>query len=245
MKANIILADSPWSFSDTLEMSKIKRGAKANYDLLDTRAIKNLPVESIAADDSVLGLWVPSSLLQDGLDTMKAWGFRQTQTVVWVKIKKKPLDFLRKEIKKYYFDVNTVDSNLESFNLENTLGFGLGRLFRQTHEICLFGVRGKIYDKLKNKSQRSVHFSVNTKHSAKPDILHDQLDLMFDNTCLKVELFARRARKGYLCAGNECPLTLKEDIRESLRKLKALPNSQAKKLLKLNSKEFIKQWQSI
>jgi N6-adenosine-specific RNA methylase IME4 len=97
----------------------------------------------------------------------------------------------------------------------------MGRLFRQTHELVLIGVRGKIYNHLENKSQRSVHFYPATKHSVKPELLQDMLENMFPaDTNLCLELFARRDRKNWICAGNENKSTFGEDIRDSITRLK-------------------------
>ena len=202
MKYNVICADPPWNFSDPLVMSGVKRGAISQYRTLNLNDIKNLDVSSIAEDDAVLILWVPSSMLQDGLDVMKSWGFAQKQTYIWVKIKKN----LKLPKIKYINEI---------------LAFFMGRLFRQTHEIALIGTKGKIYSKLQNRSQRSVVLDVNLKHSAKPEGLQDSLDIMFPsphNT--KVELFARRSRPGWDCVGLECPDSLDEDIRDSIERLK-------------------------
>jgi N6-adenosine-specific RNA methylase IME4 len=38
--------------------------------------IYNLPVDKIADDDCVLFLWVTFPLLQEGLETIKRWGFQ-------------------------------------------------------------------------------------------------------------------------------------------------------------------------
>ena len=81
MKANVVIADPAWSFSDALTMSDIKRGASSNYPVLSNKAIKELDVESIVADDAVLALWVPSSLLQDGL--VKLYTQRDSRTESW------------------------------------------------------------------------------------------------------------------------------------------------------------------
>jgi N6-adenosine-specific RNA methylase IME4 len=190
-------------------------------------------VKNIAADNAVLVLWVPSSLLQEGLDTMKAWGFEQKQTWIWVKIKNKPLDGLTKiwlkDVKKYLKDgnwdalqysniKNLFIPSISKFSLDNVLSFYMGRLFRQTHEICLIGTRGKIYNLLKNKSQRSVSFDINLKHSAKPETLQNRLEIMFPKAKY-LELFARRNRKNWECAGFECPTTLNEDMRDSIIRL--------------------------
>lgn len=221
----IIDADPPWAFSDKLKMSDVKRGAEANYNTMTISEIKALPVNDLAdPNGAILALWVPSAILQDGLDVMKAWGFHHRQTYIWVKTKKVSLAPLLKDIKKIKFSdhtiksyIKTILSSIKDFDLNKTLAFGLGRLFRQTHEICLIGINNKkIYKKLSNKSQRSVSFALNLKHSAKPEHLQDSLESMFPN-CNKLEMFARRERKDWTCIGNE--VCNGEDIRVSLSKL--------------------------
>lgn len=224
-KYRVIVADPPWPFSDKLKMSDVKRGAEANYSVMSISDIQQLPMKNFThKDGAILALWVPSSLLQEGLDTMKAWGFAHKQTYVWVKTKKiknvKQVFFkTAREIYKDLVNQVPVVQVFENFslNLQGALAFGMGRLFRQTHEICLIGTsNNKIYKKLKNKSQRSVCMAENLRHSAKPDDLQESLELMFPKT-KKLELFARRHRPGWTCLGNE--ICNGEDIRDSLAKL--------------------------
>jgi N6-adenosine-specific RNA methylase IME4 len=224
-KFQIICADCPWSFSDKLEMDDVARGAKANYNEMSISEIKALPVKSIAdPEGAILALWVPSCLLQEGLDVMKTWGFAHKQSYIWVKTKKVPLFCLIKDIKKIKISEHTIKSYakeivrlMKAQDLNNTLAFGLGRLFRQTHEICLIGINSnKIYKRLANKSQRSVSFALNLKHSAKPEHLQNSLEMMFPNSNM-LEMFARRKRDGWTCLGNE--VCNGEDIRVSLQKL--------------------------
>jgi N6-adenosine-specific RNA methylase IME4 len=144
---------------------------------------------------------------------MEAWGFQQKQTYIWVKTKKHPFkDFLKSKDK--LTDLMKVPLSI----INGLLAFGMGRLFRQTHEICLVGTsNNKIYQQLQNKSQRSVSLAPNLKHSAKPEALQDSLEMMFPNAN-KLELFARRQRPNWTCLGNE--VCQGEDIRDSLIKLK-------------------------
>ena len=220
-KYSVIVADPPWSFSDKLQHSSVKRGAQANYDTMTMQQIREMPVsEACHRDGAVLCLWVPGSLLQDGLDTMKAWGFNHKQTYVWVKTKIEPLDEFKKLMvlgtkiledlepsKKISQFITTLKQayqiSAREFNYHTMLAFGMGRLFRQTHEICLIGTSNNgIYKRLTNKSQRSVSFAENLKHSAKPEHLQNSLEIMFPKT-RKLELFARRLRPGWTCLGNE------------------------------------------
>lgn len=227
-KFQVIVSDPPWSFADSLKMSDVKRGAAANYSLMLNSDIVGLDVKSIADPNGcVLALWVPSTLLQVGLDTMKAWGFEHKQIYIWVKTKKNPLEEVSKIIKKAFKNAKGIPFNTgikdvfvnacNKFSLANSLSFFMGRLFRQTHEICLIGINNKkIYKKLKNKSQRSVSFGENLKHSAKPNHLQNSLEIMFPDTD-KLEMFARRELPGWTCLGNE--VCNGEDIRVSLKKL--------------------------
>lgn len=234
-KFRVITADCPWPFKDSLKMSDVRRGAEANYHTMTIADIKALPMKDfIDPAGSVLALWVPSSLLQEGLDTMKAWGFTHKQTYVWVKTKKDPF----KNIRNIFFDIwkiydpfkvkitplkfiksmkKSIISLTNYQRMKEMLAFGMGRLFRQSHEICLVGVsNSKIYKQLKNKSQRSVSFAPNLKHSSKPEDLQDALEIMFPSGD-KLELFARRIRSGWTCLGDE--VCNGEDIRDSLSKL--------------------------
>lgn len=225
-KFRVIVADPPWPFGDTLSMSDVARGAEANYDTMTVKDIKELPIQKFTAPDgAILALWVPSSLLQEGLDTMKDWGFKHKQTYIWVKTKKDPLEMFGPiykhftKLKSWHWTIagSVVKKCLDKLSLNGVLAFGMGRLFRQTHEICLIGISdNKIYKRLKNKSQRSVSLAPNLRHSSKPENLQDSLDEMFP-TGNRLELFARRHRKGWVCLGNE--ICNGEDIRVSLAKL--------------------------
>ena len=237
-KFKVIVADCPWPFKDTLKMSDVARGASSNYSVMSISDIRQLPVKALAhPDGAILALWVPSSLLQEGLDTMKDWGFAHKQTYIWVKTKIEPLVEFKKLMKlatnimstldkeKKTFKLSEIkstfryayDASQREFNLQNMLAFGMGRLFRQSHEICLIGTsNNKIYKSLANKSQRSVSLAPNMRHSAKPEDLQDSLDIMFPKGN-KLELFARRLRHDWTCLGNE--ICNGEDIRDSLAKL--------------------------
>lgn len=219
---DIVVSDPCWSFSDELNMSSAKRGAKANYNTLSTKDIIDLDVKSIMRDNSILALWVPSALLKEGIEVMEAWGFKLKQTHIWVKVKKQPLKSLLKglfKIKSYKDLYNQIKTSVSLFDLNNILDFKMGHIFRGTHEILLIGTRGKVSKMIKNKSQRSVHFAPVTKHSEKPEALQDMLEIMYPNT-KKLEMFARRKRENWICIGNEAPDTYGEDIRVSLANLK-------------------------
>lgn len=80
-KYGVIYADPPWSYKQG------GRGAAAkHYQTMDNSAIKNLPVEKLAAKDAVLFMWATFPNLPQALETIKAWGFEyKTLGFNWVK----------------------------------------------------------------------------------------------------------------------------------------------------------------
>ncbi len=111
---SVIVADPPWTFSDKLKMEDVKRGAEAHYRTLSIDDICQLPVKDWCNPDALLALWVPSSLLDEGMRVMTAWGFAQKQIYTWVKMTR-----------------------------TNKVAFGMGRQFRGATEHALIGTRGK------------------------------------------------------------------------------------------------------
>jgi len=85
--------------------------------------------------------------------------------------------------------------------------FGLGQYFRGQHEICLFGVKGKLPYKHKTDSSRSCCVEptiINAKrkeHSKKPNGMYTKIE----NTSYPpfIEVFARQRHDGWDAIGNE------------------------------------------
>ncbi len=192
----VIVADPPWSFGDKLKMSDVKRGAEANYGTMSTDDIVALPVKSWVDQDALLALWVPSSLLTGGLQVMREWGFEHKQIYTWVKTAQHVTDKMGKK-------------GRITEHEGNGLAFGMGHHFRGCSEHALIGTRGS--PQPQNKAQRNVELALSMKHSAKPEGLQERLELMFPDS-LKLEMFARRDRPGWICTGREAPGTYGEDI---------------------------------
>jgi len=106
MKYQIIYADPPWSYSDKGQSgSKKNSGAATHYDVMGAQDIKNLPVASIAEDDSLCFMWVTGPQLPVGLEVLEAWGFEfKTVAFTWVKTGghinsiKTLMDFVKEEV---------------------------------------------------------------------------------------------------------------------------------------------------
>ena len=85
-----IYADPPWYFK-VWGAKGTGRGAFSHYDLMSAEALRALPVGDLAAKDCMLFLWVPIPLREQGMDLIKAWGFRfATVGFTWIKPCKGP-----------------------------------------------------------------------------------------------------------------------------------------------------------
>ena len=135
-KYNIIYADPAWKYEFVQSKS---RSLDNQYSQMDIEEIKQLPVNEIAADDSVLVLWVTFPKLLEGIATMQSWGFEyRTMLFTWVKKYKNGNNFI-----------------------------GMGYYSRSNTEICLLGKRGKGCKTI-NHGISCVVESIWEKHSKKP-----------------------------------------------------------------------------
>ena len=174
-KYGIIYADPPWTFKTYSAKGAEKKSAKAHYDLMTTDEIKDLPVQSIAADDCVLFLWVTVPNLQDAFEVIKAWGFEyKTCAFTWVKRNKKTVSWF----------------------------WGLGYWTRSNAEICLLATKGR--PKRISAGVHSVIDSPVREHSRKPDEVRDRIVKLMGNLP-RIELFARQITEGWDVWGNEAP----------------------------------------
>jgi len=77
--------------------------------------------------------------------------------------------------------------------------FGLGQYFRGQHELCLFGVKGRI--KTRNRSTSTVILAKRREHSRKPDEMYELIEKC--SYPPRLEMFARNRRKGWDVWGDE------------------------------------------
>ena len=191
----VILADPPWSY-DNWSNNGQQKNPNAHYDTLGIMDIATLPVSLLAADDSVLFLWVTWPLMPFWHTVLDAWGF-EFKGLAWEWIKYNP------KTEKY--------------------AFGLGYGTRKNLEPCLIATKGN--PSMKSafpadlfglgefpKGVRSVRdfMEINPydciraprrEHSRKPDEQYSRIETMFDGPY--VELFARQAWPGWKVWGNQ------------------------------------------
>lgn len=169
-KYDIIYADPPWQYRD----NGVPGGAEQHYHTMPLADIQSLPINSIANDNAVLFIWVTFPLLQEGLDTIKAWGFEyKTIAFNWVKWNKHTRSWF----------------------------IGLGSYTRSNSEVCLLATKGNGL-KRKNMGISSVIDWPVMEHSKKPPIVRKQIVQLLGDVS-KIELFARDEHKGWDCFGDE------------------------------------------
>jgi N6-adenosine-specific RNA methylase IME4 len=175
-KFGTILADPPWQFQNKTGKVAPEHRRLSRYSTLTLTDIKALPVTEITADVAHLYLWCPNALLPEGLEVLKAWGFRYKSNLVWHKVRK--------------------DGGSD--------GRGVGFYFRNVTELVLFGVRGKgpsIRTLAPGRRQVNLLATRKREHSRKPDELYDIVEACSRGPYL--EMFARGTRKSWVTWGNQ------------------------------------------
>lgn len=168
-----ILADPPWRFTNRTGKVAPEHRRLDRYSTMDLADICALPVETVAAKNSHLYLWVPNALLPDGLKVMQAWGFRYVSNIVWAKRRK--------------------DGGPD--------GRGVGFYFRNVTELLLFGVRGSMRTLAPARSQVNMIETRKREHSRKPDEQYELIEDCSPGPFL--EMFARHPRPGWSVWGAE------------------------------------------
>ncbi len=73
---SVIYADPPWDYMGEMAVG---------YPCMKPKEICDMPVKDITTDDAVLFMWCSSSLLEDALAVINAWGFTFKTSAVWDK----------------------------------------------------------------------------------------------------------------------------------------------------------------
>lgn len=168
-----ILADPPWRFANRTGKVAPEHRRLSRYNTLSLDEIKSIPVAEVADTQSHLYLWVPNALLPEGIEVMKSWGFQYKTNIIWHKIRK--------------------DGGPD--------GRGVGFYFRNTTEVVLFGIRGKIRTLGPGRSQVNIIKSQKQEHSRKPEMLYEIIEKCSPANYL--ELFARGSRRGWTVWGDQ------------------------------------------
>lgn len=168
-----VYADPPWQFQNRTGKVAPEHRRLDRYSTMSLETIKALPVADHVAKNAHLYLWVPNALLPEGLEVMRAWGFRYVSNIIWAKRRK--------------------DGGPD--------GRGVGFYFRNVTEILLFGVRGSLRTLAPARSQVNMVETRKREHSRKPDEFYPLIEACSPGPYL--EMFARRAEPGWFAFGDE------------------------------------------
>ena len=94
-KFKTIVADPPWSKNQSSGSNASYGGAINHYSLMKLDRIKEMPVAKLADENAHLYLWVTNSNIDDGLEVVRAWGFRYISVFHWIKPKLGVGNYLR------------------------------------------------------------------------------------------------------------------------------------------------------
>lgn len=149
------MADPPWHFRVRSPKGE-GRSASRHYGVMSLSDLKNIPVSSWVADDSVLILWAIDPMLPQALELMEAWKFKyKTVAFYWVKT-----------------------------NVDGTPFTGMGYWTRACPEQALLGTRGN--PKRLSKSVRRLITAPRREHSRKPDEVIDRIEQLVDGPYLEL-----------------------------------------------------------
>jgi len=180
----LIYADPPWKWGHFGEQDKENEKGKGrtpdqHYETLTALEIENFciqgkPICEIAHEDAALFLWCTSSNIPLALRVMDIWGFEFKSSATWVKT-----------------------------NKQGKIWRGMGLVFRNAHEILLYGTRGRMPGP--QYQPASAWLLPRLKHSEKPAEVRKEIEKMYPDFDEKsrLELFARSQNKGWTGYGFE------------------------------------------
>lgn len=175
-KFDIIVADPPWSYYGQQD----KWGAAAKfYPTMSDEEIFSLPMRKLLTEDGILFLWATSPKLDLAMKALRKWHLHfRGVAFVWVKTKKDGQPIGAQGVRP--------------------------SITKPTTEFVLAAspVREGRPRKLHDESIRQVVLAPKQQHSQKPEEVQERIELMYPDAS-KLEMFARRKRKGWKAWGNE------------------------------------------
>lgn len=87
-KYNVIYADCPWSYDNKsvqFEHDPYERAVEGRYNLMTLQDLKDMPLDMLTEKDCICFMWVVNPLLPEGLELLKAWGFKYKTMLTWKK----------------------------------------------------------------------------------------------------------------------------------------------------------------
>lgn len=224
--ARVVVMDPAWPFSDQLPGSG--RGAAKHYNTEAIDRIKRTQLP-LMEDDCVLFMWRTHSFARVAYDVLDALNFVDKCEIAWFKRNEcnrcKGTGNVRQ---RRYVEQRTIplsnakervyDGTMETFcptcdGRGDNDHFGMGRIVRGAHEICIVAVRGRANKWICDRSVRSVFDTIAEseivapvgEHSEKPDVFYRLVETLFPGPY--VEIHARKPRPGWFSVGHQLETT--------------------------------------
>lgn len=212
-----IVADPPWAFDDrgtrlAPGYAGKQRKAAAHYNVLTLRDICELPVQSIAADDCFLFLWIPEALRastcyfvdQHDTDTGEQFYTQRKSEAKHAQQAFELAGFHTAVLEAWGFtstgaEFVWVKGHVEPNGL--VVQIGGGHTVRNAHETCLIARRGK--PERLSAGVSSVILAPRTAHSSKPDLFYAAVEKLCSGPY--VDLYGRTARPNWTVWGDQAP----------------------------------------
>jgi N6-adenosine-specific RNA methylase IME4 len=195
----IILADwprKPWAYSDEtgVDRSPANHYPVQSFDwAIDVLAPM---IRKIAAPDCMLAFWSTAASLVDDLEIMAEAGF--------IAFRRRDGNGKLLRASDGQFFTFSESGTYRSHQVWDKQAIGLGRWFRDRHELLLIGVRGNFPAPAPGTQSYSIFSEKRGEHSAKPDFIAAEIERLWPTTP-KIEMFARRAREGWEAWGLDAP----------------------------------------
>jgi N6-adenosine-specific RNA methylase IME4 len=171
MGYDVILADPPWSFRVWDKDTGSGRSAASHYSTMSTDELEKLKLPS--NKNCALFLWVCWPTLPEGLDLIKAWGFKyKTIAWSWAKLNKSGNGFFT----------------------------GMGYYTRANTEPCILAVKGNM--PVSAHDVKALIVSPRREHSRKPDEQYAKIERLYPGKKY-LEMFARQKWPGWDVWGDE------------------------------------------
>lgn len=90
---DVIYADPAWEYRNKKTGGSSTSGAEAQYSTMSLEDLCDMPVASLATENSVLFLWATTPLGRDPYDVMDAWGWDFKTKWYWHKTDRKGLGY--------------------------------------------------------------------------------------------------------------------------------------------------------
>lgn len=158
-----ILADPPWAFNSWAHDGVLaQRTAASHYGTTKTEDLKLIPVNTVAAKDCALFMWVVDFHMPAAFELATAWGFEfKTAAFVWVK-------------------------GREGYNPVP----GMGYWTRKQTEQCWLFTRGS--PKRLSKGVEQIIHCPRGAHSAKPDRQYERIEALVGGPYLELFARSKR-----------------------------------------------------